>query len=69
MGLKNEYKSDIEKTSLLFFGLHFYKPEEGEISFTDDLKSIWLNDNWIREFTDYVFDNYINSECGFSPKM
>jgi len=71
LGLTNEYKSDSELSKYLkyFFGLPFLHPEEVENCFIEDIMSIQPNDSKIREFTDYVFDNYINEESRFPPKI
>jgi len=70
LGLTNEYKSDFEFSKYLkfFFGLPFLHPEEVGDCFTEDLMSIQLNDDRIRKFTDYVFDNYIDEQSRFPPK-
>jgi len=65
LGLSNEYKQDSEQGKYLkyFFGLAFLKPEEVVDCFIVDLMSIQPNDQRIQEFTDYILNNYIDSEA------
>lgn len=71
LGLTSEYKrsSEIGQYLRSFFGLSFLRPDEVLECFTDDLMAIQPDDDKVRIFTDYVFDNYIENSSSFPPEV
>lgn len=72
LGLTRLYISKSSEGSFLrsFFGLSFFKPDEMEDFFIEDLMSLQPpNNDKVREFCEYVHDTYISSTAKFPPSM
>lgn len=51
------------------FGLPFLRAEEVEDCFIEDLMSIKPNYQQTQKYTDYILNNYTDSEAVFTPNI
>jgi len=67
--LRNEYKTNTEigKWIKYFFGLSFISPEEVPDVFCELIEIAPNSD--VLNFSDYIYDNYIQENCLFPPEM
>lgn len=68
--LSEHYKdreSEVGSFLKLFFGLSCLHPDDVFDCFTDDIMPIQPDNPDVRNFTDYVFDNYIAPDSPFPP--
>ena len=64
----NDKNSDIAKWLLKFFRLSSLPANEIEDVFAEDIMDDAPSDAKCVEFADYVYNNYISSDCQFPPK-
>jgi hypothetical protein len=71
LGLSTDYKSETEIRKWLrnIFGLSFLNAIEFGESYTDDFKSTIPENYTVKEFSDYLVDNYISDEGLFPPHI
>lgn len=72
LGLTTVYRESSEESRYLkmFFGLPFLPPEEVENCFKQDILVSSANENSkIKQFTDYVFQNYVSSDAEYPPHI
>ena len=68
-GSTNEYKdnqSEIGRFLKCFFGLPFLRPDDVGPCLLEDFISIQPDNERVRKFTDYAFDNYVEPNSSFS---
>ena len=65
------YKSKTAEGSYLcaFFRLAFVDPDEIEYFFVNNLETKQPHDNKVKEFTAYVYNNYIKPNARFPPNL
>ena len=65
----NDKNSDIAKWLLKFFRLSLLPANEIEDAFAEDIMDDAPSDAKCVEFADYVYNNYISSDCQFPPNV
>jgi len=71
LGLAKTYRSVTEGGSYLraYFGLAFIHPNEVENFFVNELTPREPDDEQIQEFTNYVYNNYVQPTARFPPSL
>ena len=65
----NDKNSDIAKWLLKFFVLSLLPANEIEDAFAEDIMEDAPSDSKCVEFADYVYNDYISSDCQFPPNV